>query len=112
MDLAQLDVDVMLIKQFFEEIIQCVVGCGCYEPGWDNEAALRAFARAGFPSWIPPPPPPTPREVVAALDRCCERVTDAETRRISKLFEHGFVNAAAFRSFFAESRRVLHAELD
>ena len=102
--------DLVLSKAYFEELIGCVVGCGCWEDGWDKEETVRAFARGGFSSWGEGPRP-TPSLVLEALDRCCEHVSDENLGDTQPAIELVFTSAEDFRSFFAESRRVLRDEL-
>jgi hypothetical protein len=102
----QTEVDLERIKFFFEELIGCVVGCGCWEPSWDREASVTEFARDGFATWGEGPAP-TPGEILDALDRCFANLSDADMEPASQWLELSFANAEDFRKFFANARRTL-----
>lgn len=102
--------DLGIIKQFFEEMIGCVIGCGCWEPGWDEEDDLRSFAQRGFELWGGEDPA-SPREVLASLDRCFASLKDEDMPGAREKLELHFESADELRRFFERSRRVLDLEL-
>jgi hypothetical protein len=101
------DHDIELVKLYFEHLIQCVVGCGCWEPGWDDAADVRKFAHEGFVGWVDAP---SPADVLAALVRL-DAIEAGELARASQVLELRFEDVDALRAFWAPSIAVLRAEL-
>lgn len=99
--------DLGTAKLYFEELIGCVVGCGCWEAGWDAEEHVRAFAVRSF-RW---PNAQGPADVLAALDRI-DDLTPDELADACVFLELHFEDVSAFRAFWAPSRAALRAALN
>jgi hypothetical protein len=99
--------DIELVKLYFEHLIQCVVGCGCWGRGWDDEEDVRKFAREGFVGWVDAP---SPAGVLAALVRL-DAIDASELARASQVLELCFDDVDALPAFWAPSIAVLRAEL-
>lgn len=100
------DQDIELVQLYFEHLIQCVVGCGCWQRGWDDAEDVRKFAREGF-GWVDAP---SPADVLAALV-ALDAIEEGELARASQLLELRFSDVDALRAFWAPSIVVLRAEL-
>ncbi len=104
-----LRVDLLTVVAFFETIIGCVVGCGCWEAGWDDTARVReAMARwdeiGAMPDGYERPSLPG---VVAAFDRAFAHVTDDNIVAVSGATDLHFTDAADFRAFCSKMYATL-----
>lgn len=96
-----LRLDLVTIVAFFETVIGCVVGCGCWDPGWDDPTRVREamadWDRIGaMPEGYERPSLPG---VAAAFDRAFAQVTDDNIVAVGDAMELHFTDAADFRSF-------------
>ena len=107
-DHEQLRTDVHNVQAFFEAIIECVIGCGCWEPGWDDEERVRRILREGL-AWSGPQPAPTVQEIHASLERLYAKSYREDFAQARELFELSFGSGEDFRAFFARCREVLAA---
>ena len=101
----KLESQLLLVKSFFEEMFGCVVGCGCWEPGWDNESAIAGFAREGFAAgWKEPV---EPRVVLEALNSCFTELRQTDMGEAQRILELHLERPEDFRSFFGDARERL-----
>jgi hypothetical protein len=92
-------------EAFFEELIGCVIGCGCWSPGWDTPAAIasyvatmRASARSDAPD--------LPSVALAALEHVLAHAED-----LYGATQLSFQSAQELRDFFEPARARLEAAI-
>lgn len=105
-DSADLDV----VNAYFEEMIGCVAGCGCWEPGWDDDERIAQFATSTAPS-------PLDggvlfaNSVLETLDRLFASLDPGDMKAVTQRLQLHLPHVSDFRDFFGPSASYLKAAL-
>src|SRR5262249_14073653 len=94
--------DLSVVKAYFEEVIGCVVGCGCWERGWDAAPAVVRFAETSAES---PRDETSPfaNDVLETLTRLVRELRPEDMEVVYDHLELRFRTPGEFREFFAPS---------
>lgn len=102
--------DLAVVSSYFEEMIGCVAGCGCWEPDWDNEERVAKLLASTAPS-------PYDRDqlfgntVLEALERLFASLDPSDMTAVNARLDLHFEHVGDFRDFFDDSVANLRAAL-
>ena len=98
-------------RMFEEELIGCVIGCGCARPGWDSAEAIAGFVGQSF-AWHRPgiDARVTARAALRWLDYACG-LAAIDVRHVTKLTERRHGSIDAFRAHLGPIAGRLRAAL-
>jgi hypothetical protein len=103
----------MVCRLFEEELIGCIIGCGCAKDGWDSAEAIAKLAQRRWIDWYRSglDAKVTPRAMLRWIDHAYAHARDVDLARVEELTERSHRSIAAFRRHLEPKRDRLRAAL-
>ncbi len=95
--------DLDLVKNYFEAMFGCVVGCGCWKSGWDNAEQLARLLAADELDYA--------IEVLEAIERLQRDLQHSDMVAVGKHMEMHLPTVLDFNEFFGPSVDLLRDAL-